>query len=139
MLRVVLDTNVLVAALRSQTGASHILLSALRARRFIAVISNSVCLEYLDVLSRPGMVPAFAPSDAEAWLEGFLVLCQRYNVSFLFRPTLSDADDERILEAALAGQATHIVTHNGTDFAGAAGLGITPVTPGGFLAMLSTL
>ena len=137
MLRVVLDTNVVVAGLRSSSGASYLLLAALRARRFIAAVSNPLCLEYLDVLSRPDLVPVLAAEGAEAWLDGFLVLCQCCHVSFLFRPTLADADDDRVLEAALAGQASYIVTHNVTDFAAATGLGITPVTPGEFLAMLA--
>ena len=102
MLRVVLDTNVVVAGLRSSSGASYLLLAALRARRFIAAVSNPLCLEYLDVLSRPDLVPVLAAEGAEAWLDGFLVLCQCCHVSFLFRPTLADADDDRIMEAALA-------------------------------------
>ena len=136
MLRAVLDTNVLVAALRSAHGASFVILAALRAGRFKAIVSNPLCLEHLDVLSRPGVVPALDPPGAEAWLEGYLALCEPRKVSFLWRPFLRDADDERVLEAALAGNAEYLVTYNVADFSNAPEVGIRPVTPASFLSIL---
>jgi predicted nucleic acid-binding protein len=136
VLRAVLDTNVVVAALRSGQGASFALLAALRARRFIASVSNPLCLEHLDVLSRPGIVPGFSPADAEAWLHGYLALCEWRQIRYLWRPFLSDANDERVLEAALASQATYLVTYNVDDFAAAPAIGVRPVTPAEFLSIL---
>ena len=53
MIKVVLDTNVLVAAARSRLGASFAVLSALRQRRFVALASVPLMLEYEAVLKRP--------------------------------------------------------------------------------------
>lgn len=139
MLRAVLDTNVLVSALRSNRGASFVVLAALRAGRFLAVVSNPLCLEHLDVLSRPDVVPSFDPPRAQAWLEGYLALCECRTVSYLWRPYLRDSDDARVLEAALAGQAEYLVTHNLDDFAGAPAVGVRPVTPAEFLRILRNL
>jgi predicted nucleic acid-binding protein len=51
--RVVLDTNVLVAAARSRKGASFALLQALRNGQFIALASVPMLLEYEAALKRP--------------------------------------------------------------------------------------
>ena len=136
MLRAVLDTNVLVAALRSRNGAARAIIEALHQRRFRAVVSNNLCFEHQDVLTRPGMVPDIPLPAIEAWLDAYAGFVEFHRVDYLWRPHLPDPDDERVLDAAIAGHATHIVTRNLTDFRGVEQLGIQAVTPDEFLRML---
>ena len=56
-MRVAIDTNVFVAALRSKKGAAYQVLKLMRQRRFEFVLSVPLFLEYEDVLKRLGMVP----------------------------------------------------------------------------------
>jgi putative PIN family toxin of toxin-antitoxin system len=136
VLRVVLDTNVLVAALRSRRGAANAIVQALYARRFIAVVSNTLCFEHHDVLARPDIAPDLSVSEAEAWLDAFLRYVEFHEVDFLWRPHLPDPDDERVLDAAIAGNAQYIVTRNISDFWGCEALGIKAVTPDIFMHIL---
>ena len=55
---------------------------------------------------------------------------------FRWRPSLADPDDEMVLELAVASAATHLVTFNKRDFAGAAAFGMVVLTPGEFLVEL---
>ena len=52
-MRVILDTNVLVAALRSDMGASYAIVSRLPAERFQMALTVPLYLQYQDVLTRP--------------------------------------------------------------------------------------
>jgi putative PIN family toxin of toxin-antitoxin system len=135
-LRIVIDTNVLVAGLRSRNGASFELLRRLGSPDFLPVISPPLCLEYEDVLSRPGLVPGFTPQDAADFVDYFVSVSEERRVYFLWRPWLQDSKDDMVLEVAVAGSAGHIVTHNTRDFVGAERLGISIVTPDQFLTLL---
>ena len=138
-LRIVIDTNVLVAALKSSRGASFALLQKLGGPCFIPLLSPPLCLEYEDVLARPGMIPGFTRVDAGDFVDYMVSVCEECRVYFLWRPWLPDPKDDLVLEVALAGGASHIVTHNTCDFAGADRLMINVVTPNQFLKDLSTV
>jgi putative PIN family toxin of toxin-antitoxin system len=138
MVAAVLDTNVLVSALRSRRGASFRLLQFLGAGRFIPVVSPPLCFEYEDVLSRPGLLPNYTSQEISDFLDYFLSESIECRVYFLWRPHLADSKDDLVLEVALAGNANIIVTHNVRHFAGTDSLGIRAVTPDDFLSMLST-
>jgi len=139
-LRVVLDSNVLVAALRSSHGASFALLSALPSPKFAPVLSVPLYFEYQDVLLRPGMVPAsFTPADILAYCRFFVSVSHEQQIFFLWRTHLRDPKDDMILELAVAAQASYIITHNLRDFAGAAKFGIVPIRPAAFLKLVGGL
>ena len=61
--RVIFDTNVLVAALKSKNGASFQLLSMLKLKKFEISISIPLYMEYLDVLMRPEVKPSNISDD----------------------------------------------------------------------------
>ena len=73
------------------------------------------------------------------FLRRFAGFCSPQTIYFLWRPWLHDADDDMVLELAVAGAASHIVTFNTGDFAGIEGaFGIQVVTPGKFMALLNS-
>ena len=135
MIRAVLDTNVLIAGLRSRQGASSRLIADAARRRFLPVLSVPLYCEYLDVLSRPGMVP-LAPAKAEAFCLSFVAIAHLQDIYFLWRPLLPDPKDDMVLELAVAASASHLVTFNLGDFRPAAAFGLHVVTPAQFLAIL---
>ncbi len=137
-MRIVIDTNVLVSALRSRRGASFRLVQKLGSPLFQPIISPPLCLEYEDVFRRPRLLPDYAPQDIGDFLDYLLSECIECRIYFLWRPHLPDPKDDLILELALAGSAPFIITHNTRDFRGVGALGIQAVTPDDFLSILST-
>ncbi len=137
-MRVVLDTNVLVAALRSDQGASFRLLSLVGVTdKFQICLSVPLVLEYEDVLGRDGMIPG--AGDVEDIIDYLCSVASPHGVFFLWRPALRDPKDEMVLELAVAGGCDAIVTFNRRDFAGAERFGIQIVSPSEFLHQIGEL
>ena len=127
--RVVLDTNVLVAALWSRTGASFRLLAAVRAGRLQPALSVPLVLEYEMVLLRRGPDLGLTPRDVGAVLDWLCAVGHHQAIHFLWRPVLRDPRDELVLEVAVAAGCREIVTFNTRDFAGVERLGLVAITP----------
>ena len=128
---IVADTNVFVTALRSRTGASRRLVRAIFGRQIDIGASPALFLEYEAVLSRADQRTAFGLSLTEVreFLDGLALVTTPIALNFLWRPQLQDADDEMVLEAAVNGLATDLVTWNLRDFKSAArrfGLRVSP-------------
>ena len=137
--RAVLDTNILVAAARSGLGASFALLQALRQRRFIALVSVPLMLEYEAVLSRPEQLAAGGRSAESVvkFLDAFCLLAMPVHLHYLWRPQTRDPADEMVLKTALNGSAQTLVTLNERDFAiAAANFKLKLQKPGEFLHSL---
>jgi len=132
---IVLDTNVLVAALRSRQGSAFKMLERLGRESFDTVVSVPLVLEYEDVLSRNGMV-SLRSQEVEAILDYLCLVSRHQNVFYLWRPMLADPKDDMVLELALNASAQYIVTYNIRDFTKAIPLGIAPLTPKQFLEVL---
>jgi predicted nucleic acid-binding protein len=109
-----MDTDTIVAAMRSPTGASAALLRAARAGRIVLPATAPLCLEYEDVCSRPEHMAAagFGPADLAVFLDALVHLVEPVDAWFLWRPQLRDPGDELVLEAAVSGRAAAIVTFN---------------------------
>ena len=135
-MRVVLDSNVVVAAFRSRRGASFQVLSLLRDNRFQIALSVPLAFEYEAVLIRHADELGLSRDEAIGLVDYLCYVAHRQEIHFLWRPTLSDPGDEFILELAVAAACDAIVTHNGPDFKGASQFGIPVITPGEFLAWL---
>ncbi|MCC5827336.1 MAG: putative toxin-antitoxin system toxin component, PIN family [Alkalimonas sp.] len=127
--KVVIDTNVLVAALRSQHGASHQLLLELTSDWFKPAVSVPLFLEYEAVLKRPGLIPNLVPADIDNVLNYLLTKAQLCQIYYLWRPCLKDPQDDMVLELAVQSQSQFIVTFNVRDFKRSATFGIKPITP----------
>ena len=119
--KIVIDTNVFVAALRSRNGASNQLLTWLfRQPEPINVVSNALILEIEAVLLRERNKQAYPHlSDTEivAFVDDIALISHHQSINFLWRPCLHDADDDMVLETAFNASAQMIVTHNMKDFA----------------------
>jgi putative PIN family toxin of toxin-antitoxin system len=136
-MRVVLDTNVLVAALRSPLGASARLLQQLPSSRWTPVISVPLYCEYRDVLLRPGMVSnVLTPQDILAFCRFIAAMSLEQPIYYLWRPCLPDPKDDHLLELAFAAKASYLVTHNVKDFRGTNQFGVVSLTPADFLRLL---
>ena len=133
--KIVIDTNVLVSALRLRAGWSFDLVSRIGAGQFQHVVTVPLVMEYEDVLHRPGMVRVSA-AKADDILDYVCSTALRQRVHFLWRPKLQDIKDDMVLEAAVNGQCQYIVTWNVRDFTAASGLGLKVLRPGLFLRQL---
>ena len=130
---VVLDTNVLVAGLRSRRGASARLLALVGTGRFNINLSVPLVLEYEAVLLRPELRIPVSPGAIAAVLDYHCAVGRHHEIFFLWRPYLKDPGDDMLLELAVKAGCQYIVTHNERDFAGCERFGVKAVTPGAFL------
>ena len=136
-LRVVLDTNILVAAARSRQGASFAIVSSIPSPEFLPCLSIGLYSEWQEVLTRPeNLPPGLTPDDALAFARSLASHCQLQDIHYRWRPFLSDADDDMVLELALAAGCRHIITHNVRDFAGSKQFGILATPPRDFLKLI---
>jgi putative PIN family toxin of toxin-antitoxin system len=133
MHRVVLDTNVLVSALRSRNGASYRLISLLGDPQWQPAVSVALILEYEEVAKREASRLGLADWVVESIVDMMCQLGSQHAIRFRLRPALRDPDDEFLLELAVASQAGFIITYNTRDFRGSDAYGIRVVTPAEFL------
>jgi putative PIN family toxin of toxin-antitoxin system len=134
--RVVLDSSVLVAGLRSRRGASYHLLTLLRAERFGIAVSVPVVLEYEAVLRRHAEQLGLAETEVTGLVDYLCAIGHRQEIHFLWRPMLRDPRDEAMLELAVAARCRAVITHNIRDFEGAGRFGVAVLTPGAFVRQL---
>jgi len=135
MIKVVFDTNVLVAAVRSQHGASFQLLRAVGPEAaFRLAVSVPLVLEYEMVLKRRTHL---TEADAEVLVDYICQVAEHRQIHFLWRPFLKDPADEMVLELAVEAEAEAIITHNARDFVNVdKQFGIEVLDPGSFLRRL---
>lgn len=135
MIRVVLDTNVLVAAMISRDGASFQLLEMLGevGPRFQPCLSVPLVLEYESALRRHEP----KEGDVDKLLQFMCAIGDRRQIYFLWRPFLSDPSDEMVLEVGVEASVDAIVTYNLKDFKGVKErFGIRVISPSDFLREL---
>ncbi len=131
-MRLVLDTDVMVAGMQSDLGASRQLLTAVLNRRVVLVMSVPLMLEYEAVLTRPEHVEriGLTVKEINAILGAIAAVAEPVALRFYWRPQLTDADDEMVLETAANGRADRLATFNLRHLAPAASrFGIRAVRP----------
>ena len=139
MYQVVLDTNVLVAALRSKLGASHRLLSRIGSSNWRPNLTVALVLEYESVLKRERQSFNLSEGDIDDVLDGICFRSGLHRQYFLWRPVASDPDDDLVLEAAIASKSDYIVTYNKRDLRASTEFGIECLTPKEFLILVGEL
>jgi putative PIN family toxin of toxin-antitoxin system len=132
MYSVVLDTNVIVAALRSRRGASFAILRQIGIQ-WEPLISVPLILEYEAVGKREAQRLKIPEDTVDAIIRAFCFTGKEVDIYFSLRPFLPDPNDEFLLELAVAGRADAIVTHNVRHFPRIERFGIRLMTPGDFL------
>ncbi len=135
-LNVVLDTNVLIAALRSPHGASYALLSLLGAGAFTLSVSVPLVLEYEAVARRQARELGLTYADITELLDFVCKEAYHCTIFYLWRPFLRDPNDDMVLEVAVEAQCAYVITYNTRDFAGSEQFGVRPITPKEFLALI---
>ena len=131
-MRLVLDTNVVVAGLRSPTGASAELLDRALSGAFTLLVSVALALEYEAVCGDADqrIVSGLSETDVETIVTALCAVAEPVATRFLWRPQLRDPADEMVLEAAINGAADALATFNRRDFGQApAHFGIALVSP----------
>ena len=131
-MKLVLDTDVVVAAMRSPRGASAEILRAARQGRVTLLVSTPLALEYEAVCSRAEhrLAAGLSDHELEVFVTAVIAMAQPVFTHFLWRPQLRDAGDEMVLETAINGRAHALVTFNVRDFAPAHSLfGVAPLLP----------
>ena len=134
--QVVLDTRVLVAAVRSSQGASFRILQLVGDPRWELNLSPALLFEYEEAASVHAKKFWTEPGRLSDLLDFLIANANRPRISYSWRPILRDADDDMVVELAIAAQAEFIVTHNVRDFAGAERFGVGVLTPAEFLRKL---
>jgi putative PIN family toxin of toxin-antitoxin system len=116
--RLVIDTNVVVAALRSAKGASAALMLHVAQKRVKPLLTVAMVLEIESVLCRPEHLAAsgLTPELVQGFVDELCGLAEPVQIHFAWRPQLHDAADEMVLEAAVNGRADALVTFNQKDF-----------------------
>ncbi len=134
-MRLVLDTDAMVAAIRSDAGASRWLLQSVLERRrgLTLLVSVPLLIEYEAVMTRPEHLKAarLSAADVGTLLDAVAAAAEPVRLAYRWRPMLSDANDDMVLEAAVNGGASGIVTFNRRDFeASVKQFGIRTLSPG---------
>ncbi len=120
-MKLVLDTDVVVAGMRSPRGASAALLRAARQNRVTLLANVALVLEYESVCHEleHRTESGLAVREIDVFLSAVIAMVEPVETHFLWRPQLRDSDDEIVLEAAVNGHADAIVTFNIRDFGAA--------------------
>lgn len=138
---IVMDTNVLVAgACRHETSLAYELLRGVLEERFPIILTESIVLEYMDVLARPTVraLTGLSQLQSEELVMSLVTLSRKVQLRFSWRPNLGDEGDNKFVEAAIHAAAV-IVTYNARDFRSPdlAQHGWSVMTPQEFLAHYS--
>ena len=140
-LRIVVDTNLFVGALLRHEGQNRQILRACIEERARPIIGQALFWEYEDVLGRKELFlnSLLSTRDRQRLFEAFLSVCEWVQVYYGWRPNLRDETDNHLVELAIAGGASAIVTNNVRDFrdSNLRFPQIRVVTPRGFLKEMS--
>lgn len=135
-MNIVIDTNVLISALKSKQGAAHKLLLLLPNKVFVPNISVALFFEYESVAKRSGLIANLSNEDIDVVLDYFLSQSEIRKIFYLWRPFLKDPKDDLVLEVAVESRSDYIITFNLKDFKGCDKFGIKAISPQEFLGII---
>ena len=132
-MKVVIDTNVIVSALKSRRGTSFRIISSLPSSKFSVALSVPLYFESQEVLTRKGVIIGYSREEILRFLRYYCSICEHHEIFFLWRPILRDPKDDMVLELAVSSNSQQIVTHNIRDFRSARDFGVEAITPRDFI------
>jgi predicted nucleic acid-binding protein len=136
MLSVVLDTNVVVSAVRSRQGASAVILLLWNEGKFQMNVSVPLALEYESVLKRESVQTGMSLEEANDFVAFICANSIRHDHLIHRRPIVSDPGDDFLAELAIGCGCSHVVSHNTRHLLELRGHGIKVVTPAQFLPII---
>jgi putative PIN family toxin of toxin-antitoxin system len=137
--QIVIDTNVMVAGLRSNRGTAFRLLSLVGTGLFDIHLSVPLVLEYEEVLLRELQNLYASQATIERVIDYHCAVATHHEIYFLWRPFLRDQDDDMVLELAVKAGCDSIVTYNRRDFVGIEQFGLQAIEPADFLRSIGAL
>ncbi len=139
-IKVVVDTNVLVAGLISGQGPNREVLRRCLLGELQPIVGNALYLEYQDLLNRESIQFLCKQTSVSLmdFLDGFAQVCTPIDARYLWRPNLKDEAGNYLVELAIAAGATYLITNNTADFAQAElkQLGYEVITPEDLLRLI---
>jgi putative PIN family toxin of toxin-antitoxin system len=136
---IIIDTNVLLAALYSRRGASFKLISLVGQGYFNIVLSVPLFIEYKSIIERNRSKIKLSEEKINDILNYLCLVSQQYEIYYLWRPILKDPKDDMVLELAVTAQCQYIVTYNIKDFRGVEQFGIEAISAKDFLKKIGVL
>lgn len=134
--RLVIDTNVIISALRSKQGASYKLMYQIVRSDLELYLSVPLVFEYEKVaIDHLGVIP-FSLAEVNKYIDFLCQIAKKRKIHYLWRPFLKDSKDDMVLELAVEGSCKYIVTFNKKDFQGSEKFGVTVLTPKEFLNLI---
>ena len=127
-----MDTDAIVAAMRSPTGASAAIIRQARRGKIALLLSVPLAMEYEAVCVRPEHQLAAGLSEQEVriFVDAIIAIAEPVKIHYLWRPQLRDPSDEMVLETAVNGRASLLITFNVRDYGTAPErFGIEVMTP----------
>ena len=117
-MKLVLDTDVIVAAMRSPSGASAEILRRVRAQQWRMGCSVSLFMEYEAICSRSAHLHAagWSAQNLDVFMNALAAMIEPVQIHYLWRPQLRDPADEMVLEAAVNSGASALITFNKKHF-----------------------
>ena len=137
--QVVIDTNVIVAGLRSRRGSAFQLLTLIGTEHFDIHLSVPLVLEYTEVLIRELPNLYLNRDEVEDLIDFYCSVGVHHEIFYLWRPILRDPKDEMVLELAVKAGCESIITYNTRDFAGVEQFGLKLLEPSEFLRLIGRL
>ena len=137
--QIVIDTNVIVAGLRSRRGSAFQLITLIDTGQFDIHLSVPLVLEYTEVLLRELSNLYLSREEVDNLIDFYCAVGVQHEIFFLWRPFLRDPKDDMVLELAVKAGCQSIITYNTRDFVGVPQFGLNLLEPSEFLRLIGKL
>lgn len=137
--QIVIDTNVILAGLLSNKGASYKLLTILNDQRFQINVSATLVFEYEEILKREQQQIDLNNEDIDNIINGICHLVNHHEIFYIWRPLAKDKNDDFLIDLAFKCQANFIISYNQRDLKPIEKFGIFILTPKQFLRLLGEI
>jgi putative PIN family toxin of toxin-antitoxin system len=136
--RIVMDTNVLYSALRSNVGASHLVLRAVRKANAKLLVNQTILHEYEEILKRYAQELSLKLADVDLILDALCNIAELHGSTQHWTPRLNDPADEAFAQLAFEAHADYLVTHNVRHFRPVAAQGLNVLAPKQILGIIKS-